>query len=114
MQMAQGNPDLYDMAELNRQMLEILGVKNINKLLPSADDKKPQDPVTENMAVLNGQPVKAFIFQDHEAHIAVHTMAIQDPKIMGIIGQSPQAQSIMAAGMSHIAEHVAFQYRVDI
>ena len=114
MQMAQGNPDLYDMTELNRQMLEILGVKNINKLLPSTEDKKPQDPVTENMAVLNGQPVKAFIFQDHEAHIAVHTMAIQDPKIMGIIGQSPQAQSIMAAGMAHIAEHVAFQYRVDI
>ncbi len=114
MQMAQGNPDIYDMTELNRQMLEILGVKNINKLLPSTEDKKPQDPVTENMAVLNGQPVKAFIFQDHEAHIAVHTMAIQDPKIMGIIGQNPNAQAIMAAGMAHIAEHVAFQYRKDI
>jgi hypothetical protein len=114
MQMAQGNPDIYDMTELNRQMLEILGVKNINKLLPSTEDKKPQDPVTENMAVLNNQPVKAFIFQDHEAHIAVHTMAIQDPKIMGIIGQNPNAQAIMAAGMAHIAEHVAFQYRRDI
>ena len=114
MQMAQGNPDIYDMTELNRQMLEILGVKNINKLLPSSDDKKPQDPVTENMAVLNNQPIKAFIFQDHEAHIAVHTMAMQDPKIMGIIGQNPNAQAIMAAGMAHIAEHVAFQYRKDI
>lgn len=114
MQMAQGNPQIYDMTELNRQMLEILGVKNINKLLPSTGDKKPQDPVTENMEVLNGKPVKAFIFQDHEAHIAVHTMAMQDPKIMAIIGQSPQAQGIMAAGMAHIAEHVAFQYRKDI
>jgi hypothetical protein len=114
MQMAQANPQIYDMVELNRQMLEVLGIKNVGKLVPSAEDQKPKDPVTENMNVLNGKPVKAFIYQDHEAHIAVHVAAMQDPKIAAMIGQNPQAQTIMAAAMAHINEHVAFQYRIEI
>lgn len=114
MQMAQANPQIYDMVELNRQMLEVLGIKNIGKLVPSAEDIKPRDPVTENMNILNGKPVKAFIYQDHEAHIAVHQAAMQDPKMAAVIGQNPQAQTIMAAAMAHINEHVAFQYRIEI
>jgi hypothetical protein len=114
MQMAQQNPQIYDQVELNRQMLEVLGIKNIGKLIPSAEDQKPKDPVSENMAVLNNKPVKAFVYQDHEAHIAVHTAAMQDPKIAQIVGQNPQAQVMMAAMMAHINEHVAFQYRKDI
>jgi hypothetical protein len=114
MQMAQQSPQIYDQVELNRQMLEVLGIKNIGKLIPSAEDHKPKDPVSENMAVLNNKPVKAFVYQDHEAHIAVHTSAMQDPKIAQIVGQNPQAQMMMAAMMAHINEHVAFQYRKDI
>ena len=114
MQMAQATPQIYDMVELNKQMLEVLGIKNIGKLIPSAEDHKPKDPVSENMAVMNMKPVKAFIYQDHEAHIAVHTMAMKDPKIAQIVGQNPQAQMMMAAMMAHINEHVAFQYRKEI
>jgi hypothetical protein len=114
MQMAQQNPQIYDMVELNRQMLEVLGIKNIGKLVPSAEDIKPKDPVSENMNILNGKPVKAFIYQDHEAHIAVHQAAMQDPKMAAVIGQNPQANTIMAAAMAHINEHVAFQYRIEI
>jgi hypothetical protein len=114
MQMAQANPQIYDMVELNRQMLEVLGIKNIGKLVPSAEDIKPKDPVSENMNIINGKPVKAFIYQDHEAHIAVHQAAMQDPKMSAIIGQNPQANTIMAAAMAHINEHVAFQYRIEI
>jgi len=114
MQMAQANPQIYDMVELNRQMLEVLGIKNIGKLVPSAEDHKPKDPVSENMAIMNMQPVKAFIYQDHQAHIAVHQAAMQDPKIMQIIGQNPQAQAMGAAMMAHIAEHTAFEYRKQI
>jgi hypothetical protein len=114
MQMAQANPQIYDMVELNRQMLEVLGIKNIGKLVPSAEDLKPRDPVSENMNILNGKPVKAFIYQDHEAHIAVHRAAMQDPKMAAIVGQNPKAQMIMAAAMAHINEHVAFQYRIEI
>jgi hypothetical protein len=114
MQMAQANPQIYDMVELNRQMLDVLGIKNVGKLVPSAEDQKPRDPVTENMNILNGKPVKAFIYQDHEAHIAVHQAAIQDPKVAQLIGQNPMAQTIMATAMAHINEHVAFQYRVEI
>jgi hypothetical protein len=114
MQMAQQSPQIYDQVELNRQMLEVLGIKNIGKLIPSAEDQKPKDPVSENMAVLNNKPVKAFVYQDHEAHIAVHTSAMQDPKIAQIVGQNPQAQVMMAAMMAHINEHVAFQYRKEI
>jgi len=114
MQMAQQNPQIYDMVELNRQMLEVLGIKNVGKLVPSAEDIKPRDPVTENMNIINGKPVKAFIYQDHEAHIAVHKAAMDDPKMAAIIGQNPQANIIMAAAMAHINEHVAFQYRIEI
>ena len=114
MQMAQQNPQIYDMVELNRQMLEVLGIKNIGKLVPSAEDHKPKDPVSENMNILNGKPVKAFIYQDHEAHIAVHKAAIDDPKMAALIGQNPQANTIMAAAMAHINEHIAFQYRIEI
>ncbi len=114
MQMAQANPQIYDMVELNRQMLEVLGIKNIGKLVPSAEDHKPKDPVSENMNILNGKPVKAFIYQDHEAHIAVHKAAMDDPKMAALIGQNPQANTIMAAAMAHINEHIAFQYRIEI
>jgi len=114
MQMAQANPQIYDLAELNKQMLEVLGVKNIGKLIPAAEDRKPKDPVTENMAIINGSPVKAFIYQDHEAHIKVHMAAMQDPKIAALIGQNPQAQTIQAAAMAHINEHIAFEYRRQI
>jgi hypothetical protein len=114
MQMAQANPQIYDLVELNRQMLEVLGIKNIGKLVPSAEDFKPKDPVQENMNILNGKPVKAFIYQDHQAHIQVHQSAMQDPKIMQIVGQNPKAQMIGAAMMAHINEHVAFEYRKQI
>jgi hypothetical protein len=114
MQMAQANPQIYDQVELNKQMLEVLGVKNINKLIPSSEDQKPKDPVSENMAILNGKPVKAFLYQDHQAHIQVHMSAMQDPKIMQLVGQNPQAQMIQAAAMAHINEHIAFEYRKQI
>lgn len=114
MQMAQANPQIYDLPELNKQMLEVLGIKNIGKLIPSADDKKPKDPVSENMDIINGKPVKAFIYQDHQAHIAVHMAAMQDPKIQQMVGQNPQAGAIQAAAMAHINEHVAFEYRKQL
>ena len=114
MQMAQANPQIYDLPELNKQMLEVLGIKNIGKLIPSAEDQKPKDPVTENMAIINGTPVKAYIYQDHQAHIQVHMAAMHDPKIMELVGQNPQAQSIQAAAMAHINEHIAFEYRKQI
>jgi len=114
MQMAQANPQIYDLPELNKQMLEVLGVKNIGKLIPSADDQKPKDPVSENMNIINGKPVKAFIYQDHQAHIQVHMTAMQDPKIMQMVGQNPQAGAIQAAAMAHINEHVAFEYRKQL
>ena len=114
MQMAQAAPQIYDLAELNKQMLEVLGIKNIGKLIPTEETMKPKDPVAENMALLNGKPVKAFLTQDHQAHIAVHMAAMQDPKIMQIVGQNPQAQMIQAAAMAHINEHVAFEYRKQI
>jgi hypothetical protein len=114
MQMAQANPQIYDLPELNRQMLEVLGVKNIGKLIPNSEDQKPKDPVSENMNIINGKPVKAFIYQDHEAHIKVHIAAIQDPKIAQLIGQNPMASQIQAAAMAHINEHIAFEYRKQI
>jgi hypothetical protein len=114
MQMAQQYPQIYDLPELNKQMLEVLGIKNIGKLIPSADDQTPKDPVTENMAILNGKPVKAFMYQDHQAHIQVHMAAIQDPKIQQIVSQNPLAQTIQAAAMAHINEHVAFEYRKQL
>ena len=114
MQMAQAAPQIYDLPELNRQMLEVLGIKNIGKLIPTEDDQKPRDPVFENMALMNSKPVKAFINQDHQAHIQVHQMAMQDPKIAALMGQNPQAQSIQAAAMAHVNEHLAFEYRKQI
>jgi hypothetical protein len=97
-------------------MLEVLGIKNANKLVPlkDGDDMKPRDPVSENMDVLNGKPVKAFLYQDHEAHIAVHTSAMQDPKVAQTMGQNPNAQSMMSAMQAHIAEHLAFEYRRQV
>jgi hypothetical protein len=114
MQMAAQAPLIYDQKVLHRQMLEVLGVKNAAKLVPVDDDMKPVDPVSENMAILTAKPVKAFMYQDHEAHMAVHMAAIQDPKIAAMMGQNPMAQTIMAAAAAHISEHVAFQYRREI
>ena len=114
MQMAQQNPDIYDLKELNRQMLEVLGVKNIGKLIPTDDDAKPADPVTENMNIVNGTPVKAFLFQDHKAHIAVHTTFRDDPLVREMIGQNPKAPQMQAAMEAHLAEHLAFEYRKQI
>lgn len=114
LQLAQGAPQLYDLPLLHRQMIEVLGVKNANKLVKTEDDQVPTDPVQENQNVMTGQPVKAFVQQNHEAHIQVHMMAMQDPKIVQIISQSPQAQMIQAAMLAHINEHVGFQYRMEI
>jgi hypothetical protein len=114
MQMAAQSPQIYDQVELNKQMLEVLGIKNIGKLIPAAEDQKPKDPVSENMAIINGKPVKAFLHQDHQAHISVHQSAMQDPKLMQILSQNPQAQGIQAAAMAHINEHLAFEYRKQI
>lgn len=114
MQMAQASPDIYDLPELNKQMLEVLGVKNIGKLIPAVDSENPRDPVTENMNLINGKPAKAFIYQDHESHIAVHMAAMQDPKLAQMIGQSPKAAMIQGAFASHISEHLAFAYRKQI
>lgn len=113
-QLAQGAPQIYDLPQLHRQMLEVLGIKNADKLVPIDDDMKPRDPVSENMAMLTGKPVKAFIYQDHDAHIAAHMAMMQDPKVMGQIGQNPQAQAMQGSMMAHIAEHVAFQYRSQL
>jgi hypothetical protein len=115
-QLAQGAPQIYDLPYLHRQMLEVLGIKNANKLVPlkDGDDMKPRDPISENMDIINGKPVKAFIYQDHEAHIQVHTAAMQDPKIMELLGQNPNAQSMMASMQAHIAEHLAFEYRKQV
>jgi hypothetical protein len=114
LQLAQSAPQLYDLGELHRQMLEVLGIRNVDKILPLTDDFKPKDPVTENMDIITGKPAKAFSYQDHEAHIRVHMSAMQDPKMQQIIGQNPQASVIQAALMAHVSEHVAFQYRVEI
>ena len=111
LQLAQGAPQLYDMPMLHRQMLEVLGIRNAEKLVPMPEDQKPRDPISENMAVITGKPVKAFIYQDHEAHIRVHMSAMQDPKIAALIGQNPMAQQMQAAMMAHINEHIAFEYR---
>ncbi len=114
LQLSQTAPQLYDLPYLHRQMIETLGVRNADKIVPLADDAKPRDPITENMDVMTGKPVKAFMYQDHEAHIAVHMALGQDPKIAQQIGQNPMAQQITAALQAHIMEHVAFQYRREI
>ena len=115
-QLAQSAPQIYDIPYLHRQMLEVLGIKNAQKLVPLKDDEdmKPRDPISENMDVINGKPVKAFIYQDHEAHIMVHMSAMQDPKVQQLLGQNPNAQAMMAAMNAHVAEHLAFEYRRQI
>ena len=113
-QMAQMAPDIYDLPFLHRQMLEVLGIKNAEKLVPLEDDQKPRDPVAENMAALKGKPLKAFFYQDHQAHIQVHMAAMNDPLIQQLIGQNPRAPQIQAAMMAHISEHVAYAYRQKI
>ena len=114
LQLSQSAPQLYDLPYLHRQMIETLGVKNAAKIVPDPTDMKPVDPVSENMAIMTGKPVKAFLYQDHEAHLQVHMAAMQDPKIMQVVGQNPAAQQIMGAAQAHIMEHVAFQYRKEI
>ena len=114
MQLAQQAPQIYDLPILHRQMIEVLGVKNAEKLVPIDDDMTPRDPISENMAFLRGEPTKAFIYQDQDAHIAAHTTFMQDPMIMQTMGQNPAAQQMMGAIMAHIAEHLAFAYRRKI
>jgi hypothetical protein len=113
-QMAHMAPDIYDLPKLHRGMLEVLGIKNAAELVPLEDDQKPKDPVSENMAALKGEPLKAFQYQDHESHIKVHTSAMQDPIIMQLVGQNPKAPQIQAAMTAHIAEHIGFGYRQKI
>jgi len=113
-QMAQMAPDIYDLPQLHRQMLAVLGIKDADKLVPLPDDQKPKDPVSENMAALRLEPLKAFFYQDHESHIKVHMMAMQDPIVMELIGQNPKAPQIQGAMMAHVAEHVGFAYRQKI
>jgi hypothetical protein len=115
LQLAQTAPQLYDLPLLHRQMLDVLGIKNYQKLVPTNDDMKPRDPVTENQNMLNNKPVKAFLYQDHQAHIAVHMAMAQDPRIQQMLGQSPQlAQQLMAAGSAHVAEHLGMEMRKQI
>jgi len=111
LQLAQGAPQIYNLPKLHRQMLDVLGIKNAQQLVKLPEDQKPEDPITENTNVLMMKPVKAFYYQDHQAHIAVHMAAMQDPKIMQLVGQNPQAQAMQAAMMAHINEHVAYEYR---
>jgi len=110
-QLSQQAPQIYDLPQLHRQMLDVLGIKNAQKLVPLPDDEMPKDPVSENMAALKGMPMKAFIYQDQQAHIATHQTFMQDPLIMKTIGQNPQANMIMASMQAHIAEHLGFHYR---
>mgnify|MGYP001219045935 CR=1 FL=1 len=114
LQMSQTAPQIYDLPQLHRQMIEVLGVKNAEKLVPTKDDLKPVDPISENMAVLQGKPMKAFIYQDHDAHISTHMAFMQDPVIAQMIGQNPQARQIMAGLQAHIAEHLGYKYRKDM
>jgi hypothetical protein len=114
LQLAQGAPQLYNLPLLHRQMLDVLGIKNANKLIPMEDDQKPLDPVSENQNILMMKPVKAFQYQDHQAHITVHMSAMQDPKIMALLQNNPMAQALQSAMMAHINEHLGFQYRVEI
>ena len=114
LQLAAQAPQMYDLPLLHRQMLEVLGIRDTEDIIPDEDVINPSDPITENMHIINGEPVKAFIYQDHEAHIQAHISLVQDPKILELIGQSPTAQATEAAMAAHISEHVAFQYRREI
>ena len=114
LQLAQTAPQLYDLPQLHKQMLDTIGIENVDKLIPTEEDEKPMDPVSENMGIITGKPVKAFIYQDHEAHIQVHLNAAQDPYIQEIMQNNPNAQGVNAAGQAHVAEHVAFLYRAKL
>ena len=114
LQMSQTAPQIYDLPQLHRQMIEVLGVKNADKLVPTKDDIQPTDPVSENMNALIGKPMKAFLYQDHDAHIGAHMAFMQDPQVAQLIGQNPQAKQIMASLQAHIAEHLGFKYRKQI
>jgi len=114
MQMAQGAPQIYNLPKLHRQMLDVIGIPNAADIVPTEDDQKPKDPISENMGFLKGKPTKAFIYQDHASHIQVHQSMMQDPQLQAQIGQSPMGQQMMPAIMAHIAEHLAFQYRERI
>jgi hypothetical protein len=114
LQLAQGAPQLYDLPRLHRQMLEVLGIPNAEKLVPMEDDQKPRDPISENMNALKGVPLKAFIYQDHDAHIAAHMNFLRDPQTAAMIGQNPVAQAIQGALMAHVAEHFGYAYRRQI
>jgi hypothetical protein len=114
LQLAQNQPTIYDMPALHRKMIYTLGIKDPDQIIPEKKEMKPTDPVSENMNILNGKPVKAFLSQDHESHIAVHTSAMQDPTIQQLVGQSPNASTIQASSMAHIQEHIAFAYRRKI
>ena len=113
-QMAQQSPQIFNMPLLNRQMLEVMGIKDADKLVPIDDDQKPRDPVTENQSVLMMRPVKAFLNQDHKAHITVHMAAMQDPKIQQLLQGNPQAQMMQQVMMAHVNEHLGFEYRRQI
>jgi len=114
LQMAQQAPQIYNLPVLHREMMEVLGIKNADKIVPTKEDAKPTDPVSENMDALIGKPMKAFIYQDHQSHIAAHMAFLQDPMIAQMIGQNPQAKQILASLQAHIAEHLGFQYRSQI
>lgn len=113
-QMAQSAPQIYDLPYLHRQMIETLGIRNGDKIVPMPEDQTPRDPISENMGALVGKPLKAFMYQDHEAHLAAHQSFMQDPMIAQAIGQNPMAQQIMASLQAHIAEHLGFLYRKQI
>jgi len=114
LQLAAQAPEMYDMPLLHRQMLEVLGIRDADKIVPTDADMKPTDPVSENMDLLNGKPVKAFIYQDHEAHIQTHMSLLQDPKVMEVMAKSPNAKKAQAELAAHVQEHLAFQYRQGV
>ena len=113
-QLAQGAPQIYNLPKLHVQMLQVLGIKNADELVPTEEDQKPRDPVSENMSFLTGKPTQAFIFQDHDAHIATHMAMMQDPMVMQMMGQNPMAQQMQGAIMAHIAQHLSFSYRLKV
>jgi hypothetical protein len=113
-QLSQTAPQIYDLPQLHRQMIEVLGIRNADKLVPLPEDQKPKDPISENMGMLTGKPVKAFIYQDHAAHITAHMAMKNDPMIMQLVGQNPMAQGIISAIDAHVSEHLAYEYRKQI
>jgi hypothetical protein len=114
LQLSQQNPDMYDLPLLHRQMLEVLNIRDADKIIPLEDEMKPTDPVSENMNILRGEPVKAFVYQDHEAHIQTHMAFMEDPKIQQLAGKSPNAKAMQAAMAAHIQDHLAFSYRQQV